>query len=59
MSWEAQYMLPIISNENNSEQYSELLDEWVFVELEEYKTMLDILARGKLASTLDNMPSER
>ena len=52
-------MLPIISNESNCEQYSELLDDWTFVELEEYKTMLDILARGKLASTLDNMPSDK
>lgn len=52
-------MLPIISNENNSEQYSTMLDEWTFLELDEYKMMLDILARGKLASTLDNMPSEK
>ena len=59
MTTEAQYMLPIISNESNCEQYSELLDDWTFVELEEYKTMLDILSRGKLASTLDNMPSDK
>lgn len=57
MSLESQYLLPILSSEFNCESYFELLD-WPFPELDEYKTMLDILARGKAASTLDNMPKE-
>ena len=59
ISLEAQYMLPILSSEHNSETYSEMINEWTFIELDEYKMLLDILSRSKLASTLDNMPSDK
>jgi hypothetical protein len=49
-------MMEILSSEYNTESYSDMLDNWTFVQLDEYKTILAILADSKLATTLDNRP---
>lgn len=58
LSEEFGYLLNILSNESNTLSLSEL-EEMYFCDLEEYNIMLDILARGKLASHIDNMPKEK
>lgn len=58
LSDEFGYILNIMSNEMNTLSLLEL-EEMYFFELEEYNIMLDILARGKLANHIDNMPKEK
>lgn len=51
------YLINILANENNCMSFKELCD-MSFCDLEKYNIMLDIMSRGKLASTLDNMPKQ-
>lgn len=57
LSLEDQFLIDILSSEDNSMSYRELTSI-SFRELNDYKTMLDILARSKTAYQIDNQPKE-
>ena len=54
---EYQYILDIVSSKENTLSPLEIL-ELPFYELENIKMLQDILARGNIASQLDNQPKQ-